>query len=192
VQQRSRETIAAVVDAAHELFGSNGFAQVSVADVALACGRTKGAVYHHFETKEALFENVFRLEQRRIAGVVAAATSSLDPVEVLEEGITAYIDEIAANQSAAQITLLDAPVVLGYQKWRNCDNGPFRSMIAATLKSIARSGRLRNVDDLDAAADAILGAVTETALVIATSNDPQATARPRARTCRSIVSGLLD
>jgi AcrR family transcriptional regulator len=191
MQQRSRETIAAVVRAARELFGKDGFAQVSIDDVARACVRTKGAVYHHFDTKEALFEEVFRLEQRRIADVVAAATTSRDAVDALGEGITAYLDEIASHRSAARITLLDAPVVLGYQRWRSCDDGPFRTMLVATLETIADSGRLRNPDDLEAAADAILGAVTETALVIATSDASHAVAEPRARACRAIVNGLL-
>jgi AcrR family transcriptional regulator len=186
------ETVAAVLDAASELFGSAGFSGVSIDDVALACGRTKGAIYHHFATKEALFEEVFRLEQRRIADVVVAAATSTDPAMALAEALTAYIEEIATNPRAARITLLDAPTVMGFERWRRCDDGPFRAMLTDTLAVMARSGQLDSLDaDLEALADAILGAVTENALVVATSPNPKALSEPRARACAALICGLL-
>jgi AcrR family transcriptional regulator len=193
VQRRSRETVAAVLEAARDLFGSAGFTAVSIDDVALACGRTKGAIYHHFATKEALFEEVFRTEQRRIADLVATAATSTDTARALAEALEAYIEEIATNPRAARITLLDAPTVMGFQRWRRCDDGPFRAMLHDTLTALARSGRLDAPDtDLEALTDAILGAVTENALVVATSPNPGALSRPRARACTALVHGLLD
>jgi len=196
VQQRSQATIAAVLEAARELFGTAGFAAVGIDDVALACGRTKGAIYHHFATKEALFEEVFRIEQRRIADVVVTAatstTTSTDTAAALGDGLTAYIEEIATNPRAARITLLDAPTVMGFERWRRCDDGPFRAMLNDTLAVIARSGQLDSLDaDLEAVADAILGAVTENAFVVATSPDPESLSKPRARACVALVRGLL-
>lgn len=191
VQQRSQATIAAVLGAAHELFGSAGFAGVGIDDVARACGRTKGAIYHHFATKEALFEEVFRLEQRRIADLVAAAADG-DVATGFADGVAAYFDEIATNPGAARITLLDAPTVLGFERWRRCDDGPFRAMVAGALAGLARSGRLDAGDaDLEALTDAVLGAITESALVVATSTDPRALGEPRARACNVLVRGLL-
>lgn len=192
MQQRSRDTVAAVLEAARELFGSAGFAAVGIDDVAVACGRTKGAIYHHFATKEALFEEVFRTEQRRIADLVTTAATSTDTADALAEALTAYIEEIATNPRAARITLLDAPTVMGFQRWRRCDDGPFRTMLHDTLAAMAGSGRLDARDtDLDALTDTILGAVTENALVVATSPDPEALGRPRARACTALIRGLL-
>ena len=196
MQQRSQATIAAVLEAARELFGTAGFAAVGIDDVALACGRTKGAIYHHFATKEALFEEVFRIEQRRIADVVVTAatstTTSTDTATALGEGLTAYIEEIATNPRAARITLLDAPTVLGFERWRRCDDGPFRAMLNGALAVIARSGRLDALDaDLEAVTDALLGAVTETAFVVATAPDPEPLVAPRTRACLALVHGLL-
>jgi AcrR family transcriptional regulator len=192
MQQRSRETAAAVLRAARELFGSAGFTGVSIDDVALACGRTKGAVYHHFDTKEALFEEVFRIEQRRIADIVATAATSTNTATALTQALTAYLDEIATNPRAARITLLDAPTVMGFENWRRCDDGPFRTMLRNALAGIARSGRLDAQDaDLEALTDTILGAVTENALVIATSPNPTTLSTPRARACAALLRGLL-
>lgn len=189
VQQRSRATAAAVLDAARERFGTEGFAGVGIDDVALACGRTKGAVYHHFATKEALFEEVFTAEQRRIADLVVAAATSTDTRTALTQGLTAYIEEIATNPRAARVTLLDAPTVLGYERWRRCDDGPFRALLHATLTAITRDAG-RDVD-VDALTDLVLGAVTETAFVVATAPDPAALSGPRARACTALVHGLL-
>lgn len=188
VQRRSRATVAAVLDAARERFGSVGFAGVGIDDVALACGRTKGAVYHHFATKEALFEEVFTLEQRRIADLVVAAATSPDTTTALTQGLTAYIDEIATNPRAARITLLDAPTVLGYERWRRCDDGPFRALLHATITAITRVDRDA---DVDALTDLVLGAVTETAFVVATAPDPAALRGPRAQACTALVHRLL-
>lgn len=192
MQERSRATIAAVLEAARELFGTAGFAGVSIDDVAVACGRTKGAIYHHFATKEALFEEVFRIEQRRIAAVVVTAATSTDAAKALADALTAYIEEIATNSRAARITLLDAPTVMGFEKWRRCDDGPFRAMLHDSLTTIARSGQLDSLDaDLEAVADAILGAVTENALVIATAPNPETLSETRARACVALIRGLL-
>lgn len=193
LQQRSRTTIAEVTDAAHQLFGATGFTGIGIDDVAHACGRTKGAIYHHFPTKEALFEEVFRIEQRRIADLVADATTSTDPLTALTDGTATYIHEIANNPGAARITLLDAPTVLGFEKWRHCDEGPFRTMLHHSVAAAIDTGHGHGPGtDLDALTDTLLGAVTEHALVIATSPHPPALAEPRARACAMLIRALLD
>jgi AcrR family transcriptional regulator len=57
--ERREATRAAIVKAAKRLFGERGFAGTTMDNVATAAHVAKGAVYHHFETKEALFETVF-------------------------------------------------------------------------------------------------------------------------------------
>lgn len=57
-QQQSEQTRQRIVDAATDLFARKGFHATSVADVASAVTLTKGALYHHFETKEDLFHAV--------------------------------------------------------------------------------------------------------------------------------------
>lgn len=48
-----------------ELFASRGYEAVSVSDIAGALGMTKGALYRHFESKQAIFEAILRrMEQR--------------------------------------------------------------------------------------------------------------------------------
>ena len=58
-QSRSAESIDHLVAAARRRFGQFGYEGTSIDDIARAAGRTKGAVYHHFPDKRALFERAF-------------------------------------------------------------------------------------------------------------------------------------
>jgi AcrR family transcriptional regulator len=189
-QQRSEATVAAIVAAARELFGRHGFSAVSLDSVADECGRTKGAIYHHFATKEVLFEEVFTHEQRRLADDVVAAATSSDPLDSFTEGIAHYLSLIATDPIACRITLLDAPTVLGWMQWRNCDGGPFRLLCAGALDSMVQTGRLRFGQPPHLLADVILGAITEAALIVATSADPLDAASRLADCCATLISGI--
>lgn len=190
-QRRSLETAAAIESSAAELFGRNGFASVGIDDVAAACGRTKGAVYHHFGSKEELFEAVFRAEQRRLVERVMSASTASDPVEALLQGVAVYLRAVAADEAAARITLLDAPAVLGWQEWRRCEGGPFRTLLAASLDRLADAGRLRDGLDAQHLVDVVLGAVTEAALVVVTAPKPARAAPPLVRACQAVLAGLV-
>src|ERR687884_2126247 len=72
-QERSAATTRAIVAAARERFRRDGYAATSIETVVADAGVTKGAFYHHFATKEALFEAVFVAEHESLfAGIVAA------------------------------------------------------------------------------------------------------------------------
>ncbi len=94
--------------AARQCFAADGFELVTIDAIAAECGRTKGAVYHHFGSKEALFEAVFAAEQRRLADLVVGRTTTADPVRALQDGVVTYLTCIADDHDAARITLLDA------------------------------------------------------------------------------------
>lgn len=55
MQQRSEETRANILDAAAKLFSTRGFAAASVDEICTEAGISKGAFYHHFASKQALF-----------------------------------------------------------------------------------------------------------------------------------------
>jgi AcrR family transcriptional regulator len=54
-QQRGEETRSHILDVAGELFAQRGYDATSVADICDGAGVTKGAFYHHFESKQAVF-----------------------------------------------------------------------------------------------------------------------------------------
>jgi AcrR family transcriptional regulator len=55
MQQRSEETHAIILESAYQLFSRNGYEATSVADICASAGVSKGAFYHHFPTKQAIF-----------------------------------------------------------------------------------------------------------------------------------------
>jgi len=55
MQQRSEETRSKIIESAIKLFSTRGFNAASVDDICKDAGISKGAFYHHFETKQALF-----------------------------------------------------------------------------------------------------------------------------------------
>jgi AcrR family transcriptional regulator len=55
MQQRSEETRAKILESAIKLFSARGFNAASVDDICRDAGISKGAFYHHFESKQALF-----------------------------------------------------------------------------------------------------------------------------------------
>lgn len=59
---RSETTIATVLEAAEKLFLERSYADVSMRDIARAAGVTTGALYHHFESKEALYVGMLQTD----------------------------------------------------------------------------------------------------------------------------------
>jgi AcrR family transcriptional regulator len=55
MQQRSEETRSRIMEAAIKLFSSRGYNKASVDDICEEAGISKGAFYHHFKSKQALF-----------------------------------------------------------------------------------------------------------------------------------------
>ena len=65
--ERRAATVAAILTSARALFGGRGFEATSIDDIAEGAGVAKGAVYHHFDSKEAIFTQVLEAVQADIA-----------------------------------------------------------------------------------------------------------------------------
>ena len=117
---RSAATRDALVTAARGLFAAQGFAEVSTDAIVAAAGVTRGALYHQFADKTALFDAVLDAVEadiaRRLADEVAAAGIS-DPVEALRHAVRTWLD-ICVEPEIHRIALIDGPSVLGWARWR--------------------------------------------------------------------------
>lgn len=96
-QQRKAETRARLIAAAADLFARKGFAAVSAEAVADAAGRTTGALYAHFGSKDglllALVEQWLEESASRIESIVESATDLDGRLRALWRGFTAPHDE---------------------------------------------------------------------------------------------------
>jgi AcrR family transcriptional regulator len=89
-------TVAALLDAAGELFAERGFGATSIPDICARAGLTKGALYSNFASKEALFLALFdRFTDRLIARIEEA----LAPAQSLQDGLARVRDVVSDRQS---------------------------------------------------------------------------------------------
>ena len=161
------QTAQRILDSAKELFSVRGFSEVSVDDVARDAGVTRGAVYHHYRNKVALFADVVARLQADVARAVVAAAENADPqpLEQLRAGSHAFLDAIT-NGAAMRILLIDAPAVTGWQEWRRLD----AENSATHLREALREAGVAE-DILDASTAQLSGAMNEAALWTAQQND---------------------
>lgn len=186
---RSAATRDALVAAARGLFAAQGFAEVPTDAIVSAAGVTRGALYHQFADKTALFEAVLEAVEadiaRRLAEEVAAAGIS-DPVEALRRTVRTWLD-ICVEPEIHRIALIDGPSVLGWKHWREVCRLHVFGLVQAVLESGIEIGRIR-AQPARPLAHALMGAGDEAALYVAESAD-----RAQARTeMIEVMDHLID
>lgn len=112
--ERRAETRRALISAARRQFAELGYAGTNTPDIVAAAGVTRGALYHHFADKKALFAAVVEEEHALLAMAINAATETDDepgPVKALIGGGDAYLSAMQ-DPGRRRILLIDAPAVL--------------------------------------------------------------------------------
>lgn len=98
-----------IVAAAVALFAEQGFDATSVTEVVARAGVAKGALYHHFASKDDLLYEVYReLVERQLAGLREILTRSLPPAEALRELIADLVETTAARAGEAKVFLRES------------------------------------------------------------------------------------
>jgi AcrR family transcriptional regulator len=168
--EKGLETRREIIETATRLFAERGYAAVSIEAVLAACGISRGALYHHFQSKEALLEAVFEAVEIDVTQhVLARATSAASPSEVLQTGCEAFLD-LTQDLMVRQIVLTDAPSVLGWEKWREIDARHAFGLLKAALDPAAAEAGLP-ASLVDAFAHMLLASLSEIALMIAQADD---------------------
>jgi AcrR family transcriptional regulator len=187
--ERRQATQGAIVEAALQRFGEAGFTAVTMDEIAAAAGVAKGAVYHHFRSKEALFETVFERASAELASEIREhAGEAKDVLTRLVEGSRLYF-EACARPPFHQILLKDGPTVLGWERWREIDTRYFLAMLPATLEVAMEAGQIAR-QPAEPLARMLTGAVTEAAVACAASDDPAATGRAYVAALELLLNGL--
>src|SRR3954469_2339623 len=149
--ERSERTRARLIEAARELFAGRGYANVAVEEIVRAAGVTRGALYHQFPGgKEGLFAAVFDAVETEVMEGVAQTLGKAgaeDPIAGMRAGLDATL-VLALDPKLVQLTILDAPSVLGWQAWREAGEryglGVVRARAPAALGAGARGGPRRD------------------------------------------------
>jgi AcrR family transcriptional regulator len=185
--ERGQATRTHLIDVATRLFAAHGYDGTSIEAVLAESGASRGSLYHHFAGKEALFLAVLEDVGTRIGtqGLEAMGAAE-DPVDELRIGCLAWI-RAACDPVVRQVALIDAPAVLGWQRWRELDEQGPLGLIRDRLGYAAEQGRIdpRHVDTF---AHIVLAAANEVALMLARADDPAAALG----TEESAFTGFLD
>jgi AcrR family transcriptional regulator len=169
---RSAATREALIAAGRRLFAAHGFAEVSTDAIAAEAGVTRGALYHQFADKVALFDAVVDAVEADIAGRLAAeaaAAAVTDPVEGMRQAVRAWLD-ICVEPESHRIALLDGPSVLGWARWREVCQRHVFGLVEAVLIQGMELGRIRP-QPVRALAHVFMGASDEAALYVAEAAD---------------------
>jgi AcrR family transcriptional regulator len=186
---RSAATREALIAAARRLFAAQGFAEVATDAIATEAGVTRGALYHQFADKVALFDAVVDAVEAdivaRLAAQAAAAGVS-DPVEAMRQSVRSWL-EICAEPEIHRIALIDGPSVLGWARWREVCQRHVFGLVEVVLTQAMEEGRIRP-QPVRPLAHVFMGASDEAALYVAEAADQ---ARARAEMIE-VLDQLID
>jgi AcrR family transcriptional regulator len=185
--ERAEATRARLIKIAGKLFGTRGYEATSIEDVLERAEVSKGALYHHFPSKEALFEAVFIEGEREcMKEVAAAASKQTAPVEMLRAGCQRWLD-LVMDRNLRRIAVVDGPAVLGWQRWREIDEEFAFGLTKKALQGAMDAGAIRD-QNADMLAHMTLALLGEAAMLIARAPDPGA-ARAEAG---AVVNRMID
>lgn len=168
----SESTRTALVDSAVELFTKRGYAGTSLDEVAKRARVTKGALYHHFSGKQALFEAAFAKVESGVFGRLEEIMRGPEPVwERAISGLREFISS-CLDPSYQRIAIHEAPVVMGWERWREAEDRASFGLIRSSLEDLIEAGELDSVP-VEVTSRLLFGALSSAATEIASSPDPK-------------------
>ncbi len=188
--QRGDATRQAIIGVATRLFTECGYEAASTELVLRECGISRGALYHHFPKKEALFTAVLKAAEEMIAAkVTEAAAGAANPLEALRAGCAAWL-ALADDPVVKRIVLIDAPSVIGWQAWREIDDCNALGLLKLAFARAAALGRVP-AKMVEFYAHMLLAMLIELALLIARAGDPAAAMADAAQALEQVLSRLV-
>jgi AcrR family transcriptional regulator len=168
----SESTRSALVDSAVVLFTKRGYAGTSLDEIAKRARVTKGALYHHFSGKQALFEAAFdAVETRFLERLHKILSGPESPWDRAIKGIREFIKN-CLDPSYQRIVIHEAPVVMGWERWREAEDQFSFGLIRRNLQALVDAGEVDEVP-VEITARLLFGALSSAATVIAGSSDPK-------------------
>ena len=189
--QFSATTRRALVDVAERLFTEHGYAATSLDAVVAGAEVTKGALYHHYSGKQALFEAVFeKVESAGAAQVQSALTGDGDPWERAMAGLRAFLD-VVRQPSYSRIVIQDGPSVLGHERFREQEERSTFDYVLDIVRAVLAAGEW----DVDAGmeqafARIFFGAMSSAGACVSTAENTDTEAERVELAIGFILSGL--
>ena len=189
---RTTATRAALIGAARGLWAERGYAAVGTPEIATRAGVTRGAMYHQFDDKAALFLAVADAVEGDVTqqlAVSVTAAEAVDPASALHAAVEGWL-QACEEPEVRQILLLDGPVVLGWEGFRDVTLRHGLGMTEALLQAGMDAGQLTR-RPTRALAHVLIGALDEAAMFVATAGDREAARTEVAGVLHALLDGLL-
>ncbi len=175
---------------ATRLFTTHGYEETSIDAILKACAISRGALYHHFGSKDQLFEAVFEaIEEEVASATVAASRAAGDPAASLRAGCKVFL-QMARIDRVRQIALIDAPSVLGWRRWREIEERHGFGMLKEGLRA-ATNAKGRKKEPVEELAHMLLASIIEAALLVTRADDPEAASRSGMAALDKLIDGIL-
>jgi len=186
--ERTTATRGALIAAGRALFTERSYAEVSAEEIVAAAGVTRGALYHHFEDKKGLFAAVFEAIEEETIARIGAGTPNGTPIERIRAGTRTWL-EICREPEVHRIALIEAPAVLGWERWRAIGDRYSLALVEHLLSGAIAAGEIPP-QPVPPLAHVLLGMVREGALFLATAADPAQAQRDVGRVVDQLLLAL--
>jgi AcrR family transcriptional regulator len=189
--ERTAATRARLIDSARKLFADKGFNAVSTEAIVAAAGVTRGALYHQFDDKAALFAAVYeQVEDELVADVGQRIVEAgpADELQAMRIGASLFLDLVSAPD-VQQIVVIDAPAVLGWEQWRAVGIKYGLGIIEAMLAQAIANALIPD-QPLRPTAHVMLAALDEAALYIASAADSDQARQEMELVCDRMIAGI--
>ncbi|HET6153689.1 MAG TPA: TetR/AcrR family transcriptional regulator [Marmoricola sp.] len=173
-QQYSASTKRALVDSAAKLFTSQGYGATSLDAIVSSARVTKGALYHHFSGKQAIFEAVFeKIENDATTRIRKALKGSRDPWEKALIGLRAFLD-IVQDTGYQRVVIQEGPAVLGYERFRQQEERSSFGIVQEMVRTVLE-GSMYDISDemLETFSRIFFGAMSAAGESVSTAANPK-------------------
>lgn len=188
-ERQAEATRELLVSIARERFAEQGYAATAIEDIVQRAGVAKGALYHHFSGKEALFRAVYEaVLAETVSAVMAAAVAAQEPWAGVRAGLSAFLDA-CLDPAFRRIVVLESVSVLRPDVREEGIGQVELPMLRTVLTPLAASDILPGVA-VEPLAHVALGGLYGAALYIARSRDPSAARREVDVVLDTLIDGL--
>jgi AcrR family transcriptional regulator len=189
--QYSASTKRALVDVAEELFTEKGYAATSLDAIVAGARVTKGALYHHYSGKQALFEAVFeRVEAGASEAIRSSVKGSRDPWQKALGGLHAFL-EVVRQPAYRRIVIKEGPAVLGFERFREQEERSTFAIVLDIVSAVLNAGEWKLEPEMARTfAGIFFGAMSSAGESVSTADDPDLAARRVETAISFILAGL--
>lgn len=189
--QYSASTKRALVEVASELFTDQGYAGTSLDEIVAGARVTKGALYHHFRGKQALFEAVFEHVETDSARLIRKAVrDNKDPWEKALSGLRAFLS-VVQEPTYRRIVIQEGPAVLGYERFREQEERSTFSIVQEIVSSVLSASTYQLEDSMvQTFSRVFFGAMSAAGSSVSAAEDPRQASAEVETAIAFILTGL--